>query len=74
MEKNSFLDYLRYLSSSFFFFISVMMPIITKCENFHSRVTLSKTLSNGTAGTLVPIDPELLRSSQFSQVFDLPLL
>lgn len=33
--------------------------INTECENFHSRVTLSKTLANKTAGTLVQIHPEL---------------
>lgn len=50
--------------------------INTECENFHSRETLSKTLSNKTAGTLVTIHPELQKkkSFQFSQNFYLVLL
>lgn len=47
-----------------------------ECENFHSRETLSKTLSNKTAGTLVPIHAAELqiKSFQFSQNFALLLL
>lgn len=46
-----------------------------ECENFHSRETLSKTLSNKTAGILVPIHAELQKISfQFSQNFAVLLL
>lgn len=53
--------------------------INTKCENFHSGETLSKTLCNKTAGTLVPIHAELQKKKkkkgfQFSQNFDWLLL
>lgn len=38
--------------------------INTKCENFHSGETLSKTLCNKTAGTLVPIHAELQKKKK----------
>lgn len=45
--------------------------INTECENFHSRETLSKTLSNKTAGTLVTIHPELQKKKKFPVLTEL---